>query len=288
MIGVVGAGLMGRGIAQVFAVAGHDVRIYDADPDQVASALADIARFTQRDVERGELSAADREAALARVVAVASLGEVSGGAELVIEAVVENLDVKRDLLAQLEASAEADTILASNTSALSITAIGADCDDPSRVLGLHFFNPVPRMPLVEVVSGLDTSPATILRAVALCQGAGKQTVEVNESPGFATTRMNAMIGNEAMYMLMEGVATASDIDKAMKLGLNHPMGPLELGDLVGWDTRLRILEHLHAELGEKFKPCPLIVEYVADGRLGRKVGRGVYRYDDSGRRTEHA
>jgi len=288
VIGVVGAGLMGRGIAQVFAVAGHDVRLHDADSAQVASALADIARFTQRDVERGELSAADREAALARVVGVATLGEVASGAELVIEAVVENLDVKRELLAELEASASSDTILATNTSALSITAIGADCHDPSRVLGLHFFNPVPRMPLVEVVSGRATSPATVVRAVALCQGAGKQTVEVSESPGFATTRMNAMIGNEAMYMLMEGVATASDIDKAMKLGLNHPMGPLELGDLVGWDTRLRILEHLHAELGEKFKPCPLIVEYVADGRLGRKVGRGVYRYDDSGRRTAHA
>jgi 3-hydroxybutyryl-CoA dehydrogenase len=200
----------------------------------------------------------------------------------VIEAVPERIDLKIELLRGLDALVGADAVFATNTSSLSITEMGGATSVPGRVIGMHFFNPVPRMKLVEIIRGLETTDAAFRRTEEVARAMGKEPVLVNESPGFVTTRINAMIGNEAFYMLEQGVASARDIDKALKLGLNHPMGPFELVDLVGLDTRLSILEHLHRTLGEKFRPCPLLVKYVKAGRLGRKVGRGVYEYLTTG------
>lgn len=206
--------------------------------------------------------------------------DAASKADLAIEAVPEEMSLKHNVLRQLDALCPPQTIFATNTSALSITEIAAAVKDPSRVIGMHYFNPAHIMKLIEIVRGLETGVRAVEVAQAVAAQSGKETVLVNEAPGFATSRINAMIGNEAFYMLMEGVASARDIDKAMKLGLNHPMGPFEMIDLVGLDTRLRVLEYLHATLGEKFRPCPLLVKYVKAGRLGRKVGRGVYDYPD--------
>jgi 3-hydroxybutyryl-CoA dehydrogenase len=209
---------------------------------------------------------------------VASLDEAARGADLVIEAVPERIELKLELFAQLDRTAPAHAILASNTSSLSITEMAAATRRASQVVGLHFFNPVHRMKLLEIVRALETSALTLQSCEEVGRRMGKECVTVRESPGFVTSRINAMIGNEAFYMLQEGVASAADIDKALKLGLNHPMGPFELVDLVGLDTRLSILRFLHRTLGEKFRPCPLMEQYVAAGRLGRKSGRGVYEY----------
>src|SRR5204863_2745274 len=197
----------------------------------------------------------------------------------VIEAVPEKIELKLDVFARLDGACAPHTVFASNTSALSITEMAGATKRPDRFIGMHFFNPVHKMKLVEIVRGLKTSDATFRIAEAVSKKMGKETVEVKESPGFVTSRMNALIGNEAFYMLQEGVASARDIDKALKLGLNHPMGPFEMIDLVGLDTRLSILNFLHETLGEKYRPCPLIEQYVAAGRLGRKTGRGVYEYE---------
>jgi 3-hydroxybutyryl-CoA dehydrogenase len=199
-------------------------------------------------------------------------------ADFVVEAAPERIDVKLALFADIERLAPPGAIVTSNTSALSVTEMAATLSEPGRVAGMHFFNPVHKMRLVEVVRALKTSDATIEVVRDVAARMGKETVVVRESPGFITTRINASLGNEAFYMLMEGVASAEDIDKALKLGLNHPMGPFELVDLVGLDTRLSILEYLHRSLGDKYRPCPLLVDYVKAGRLGRKVGRGVYEY----------
>jgi 3-hydroxybutyryl-CoA dehydrogenase len=199
----------------------------------------------------------------------------------VIEAVPEKIELKLELFAALDRHAPKHAVLASNTSSLSVTEMAAVTSRPAQVVGMHFFNPVHRMKLLEVVRALQTSDATLDAACAAGVAMGKECVVVRESPGFVTTRINAMIGNEAFYMLQEGVASARDIDKALKLGLNHPMGPFELVDLVGLDTRLAILRFLHRTLGEKFRPCPLMEQYVAAGRLGRKSGRGVYEYEGS-------
>ena len=218
-------------------------------------------------------------AALARLSLHDSLEEAAGDAEFVIEAAPEQLALKLDLLARVDGGAPLrSAILATNTSALSITELATALRDARRLGGMHFFNPVHKMKLVEIVRGLETSDETIAGIEALARAMGKETVVVRESPGFVTSRVNAMIGNEAFYMLQEGVASARDIDKALKLGLNHPMGPFELVDLVGLDTRLGVLEFLHKSLGEKYRPCPLLVQYVKAGRLGKKVGRGVYDY----------
>jgi 3-hydroxybutyryl-CoA dehydrogenase len=203
-------------------------------------------------------------------------------ADLVIEAVPENIELKVELFASLDKAAPAHAILATNTSSLSVTEMAAATSRPAQVAGMHFFNPVPRMKLLEIVRALETSDATLAACEAVGVAMGKECVTVRESPGFVTSRINAMIGNEAFYMLQEGVASAPDIDKALKLGLNHPMGPFELVDLVGLDTRLSILRFLHRTLGEKFRPCPLMEQYVAAGRLGRKSGRGVYDYPAGG------
>jgi 3-hydroxybutyryl-CoA dehydrogenase len=221
---------------------------------------------------------ADAVAARRRLRTVASLDDAARQADLVIEAVPERMDLKVEIFAQLDRVAPAHAVLASNTSSLSITEMAAATRRAPQVVGLHFFNPVHRMRLLEIVRALETSERTLAQCEEVGKRMGKECVTVRESPGFVTSRINAMIGNEAFYMLQEGVASAADIDRALKLGLNHPMGPFELVDLVGLDTRLSILRFLHRTLGEKFRPCPLIEQYVAAGRLGRKSGRGVYEY----------
>jgi 3-hydroxybutyryl-CoA dehydrogenase len=283
---VVGAGVMGRGIAYVAAVAGASTRLVDLDPTKLDDAIARIDRDLATGVERGKLDAATAEAARGRLATTTDLAAGCDGAGLVVEAVVERMDVKHGVLRTAEANATSDAVLATNTSAMSITEIVACLDDPSRGVGMHFFNPVPKMRLCELVRGLQTSDATMDRAEAAARAMGKETVRVEDLPGFATSRINALIGNEAMRMLEEGVASAADIDTAVKLGLNHPMGPLEMGDLVGWDTRLDILEYLAGTLGDRFRPTNLHRRLVAAGRYGRKSGHGVHRYDADGRRTD--
>jgi 3-hydroxybutyryl-CoA dehydrogenase len=281
---VIGAGVMGRGIAQVAAVAGSETRLVDVAATPLDEALRTIGADLDGGVARGRLSADAAAAALARITPTTDLAEGCAGAELVIEAVVERVAVKQAVLAVAAATAAPDAVLATNTSALSVTEIVGSLDDPSRGVGMHFFNPVPRMRLCELVRGRATSDATMDRAEAAARAMGKATVRVADVAGFATSRINALIGAEAMRMLEDGVASAEDIDTAVRLGLNHPMGPLEMGDLVGWDTRLAVLEHLAAELGDRFEPTDLHRRLVAEGRLGRKTGHGVHRYDPEGRR----
>ena len=282
---VLGGGIMGRGIARVFAAAGRDVRLRDVDDDALARSMATMRADLDRVVARGAMSPEDRDAVLGRITTTTSVEEAVADVDLVVEAVPEDLDLKRAIFEELDRLTAPDVVLATNTSALSVTHIASAARHPERVIGLHFFNPVHRMQLVEVVIGLATSDETTRRAVAACREIDKTTVEVADRPGFATSRINAMIGNEAFYMLMEGIASAEDIDTAMKLALNHPMGPFELVDLVGLDTRLSVLRRLHEGLGEKFRPCPLLVSLVEAGRLGRKTGHGVFRYDEDGNRV---
>lgn len=277
-VAVLGAGTMGRGIAHAALSAGFDTRLFDVASDMLEGGRAAIGDIVAKSVEFGKVAPADRDALLARLSTVSDLAQALDGADLVIEAAPERLDVKLRLFADIERLAPSSAVVTSNTSSLSITELAATFADPSRVAGMHFFNPVHKMRLVEVVRALATSDGTIDTVADAARLMGKEAVVVRESPGFVTTRINAGIGNEAFYMLMEGVASAGDIDKALKLGLNHPMGPFELVDLVGLDTRLSILEYLHRSLGEKYRPCPLLVQYVKAGRLGRKVGRGVYEY----------
>lgn len=275
-IAVIGAGIMGRGIAYAAAVGGFETSLYDESAEALSGALELIRTNLADAVERGKLGAEDSAAALARLE---PRQDMDGAADFVIEAIPENIDLKLQTFAQLDRICRGDAVLASNTSALSITEIAAATGRPGRVIGMHFFNPVPKMKLVEIVRGLETTEETIGTTTEVARRMGKETVLVRESPGFITSRINAMIGNEAFLMLEAGVATARDIDKALKLGLNHPMGPFELVDLVGLDTRLSILQFLHRSLGEKYRPAPLLVQHVKAGRLGKKVGRGVYDYE---------
>jgi 3-hydroxybutyryl-CoA dehydrogenase len=277
-ITVLGAGTMGHGIAHAAVAGGYPTRMYDVSPEAIGKGMAAIEQIVRKGVELGKLSAPDADAMLARLSATASLPEALQDADLVIEAAPERIDLKLALFAQIERHAPAHSVIGSNTSALSLTELAGSLAHPSRVAGMHFFNPVHKMKLVEIVQALESAPATLAAIEEVSRRMGKETVLVRESPGFITTRVNASIGNEAFYMLMEGVASARDIDKALKLGLNHPMGPFELVDLVGLDTRLSILEYLHRSLGEKYRPCPLLAQYVKAGRLGRKVGKGVYEY----------
>ena len=277
-ITVLGAGTMGHGIAHAAIAGGFDTRLYDVSGEMLAKARASIEAIVARSAELGKLGAADADTLLKRLRTSTSLAEVLDATEFVIEAAPERIDLKLALLADVERHAPAAAVIASNTSALSLTEMAGSLADPSRVAGMHFFNPVHKMKLVEIVRALETSEATLGTIEAVARRMGKETVLVRESPGFITSRVNAMIGNEAFYMLQEGVASARDIDKALKLGLNHPMGPFELVDLVGLDTRLSVLQFLHQTMGEKYRPCPLLVQYVKAGRLGRKVGRGVYEY----------
>jgi len=277
-IAVIGTGIMGRGIAYAAALGGYATLLQDANREQLERATNEISAILEKGVATARITDSDALDARKRLRAVASLDEAARGADLVIEAVPERIELKLELFAQLDRTAPAHAILASNTSSLSITEMAAATRRASQVVGLHFFNPVHRMKLLEIVRALETSALTLQSCEEVGRRMGKECVTVRESPGFVTSRINALIGNEAFYMLQEGVASAADIDKALKLGLNHPMGPFELVDLVGLDTRLSILRFLHRTLGEKFRPCPLMEQYVAAGRLGRKSGRGVYEY----------
>jgi 3-hydroxybutyryl-CoA dehydrogenase len=275
---------MGAGIAESFATAGAEVRLYDVDPLALERGRERIAASTGRAEERGRLAAGVGARALGRVELGTELEASVAGAGLVVEAAPERIELKLDLFERLDRAADPAAILASNTSALSPTRLAAATSRPDRVLGLHFFNPVPRMGLVEVVRGDRSSEETVARAVRAVRAIAKEPVVVADLPGFATTRLSALAGNEAFYMWMDGVAEAAEIDRAVRLGANHPVGPLELADMVGLDVRLAILDHLHQAWGEKFRPCPLLRRLVAAGRLGRKTGHGVYRYDADGRR----
>ncbi|MGE0864201.1 MAG: 3-hydroxyacyl-CoA dehydrogenase NAD-binding domain-containing protein [Vicinamibacterales bacterium] len=277
-VAVLGAGTMGHGIAHAAMAAGFDTVLYDVAQAQLDKGRAAIDAVIQKGVELGKVAADDAAAMRGRLRLTTVVADAVRQADIVIEAAPEKIDLKLSLFREVEAAAPAHAVFASNTSALSITEMAAVLDNPGRLGGMHFFNPVHRMKLIEVVKALDTTPETIAVMEAVSAKMGKETVLVKESPGFITTRINAMIGNEAFYMLQDGVASARDIDKGLKLGLNHPMGPFELVDLVGLDTRLSILQYLHKMLGEKFRPCPLLEQHVRDGRLGRKVGKGVYDY----------
>jgi len=275
---VLGAGTMGHGIAHAAMAGGFDTRLHDVSGSALEKARADIEAIVAKGVALGKVPAAGATAIVARLTTTSSLQEALADTEFVIEAAPERIDLKIDLLGRIEALAPKTAIIATNTSALSITEMAGSLQNPRRVAGMHFFNPVHKMKLVEIVEALDSAPETVQAIADVARRMGKETVLVRESPGFITSRVNATIGNEAFYMLLEGVASARDIDKALTLGLNHPMGPFELVDLVGLDTRLAVLEYLHRSLGEKYRPCPLLVQYVKAGRLGKKVGRGVYEY----------
>jgi len=269
---------MGRGIAYASALGGFRTALQDSSAPALEKAHAEISATLEKGVATGKVAGEDAAGAQRRLGLAKSLEDAVREADLVIEAVPESMELKIEIFEALDRLAPKSALLASNTSSLSITEMAAATSRPGQVLGMHFFNPVHRMKLLEVVRALETREEAIAAACAVGKAMGKECVVVRESPGFVTSRINAMIGNEAFYMLQEGVASARDIDQALKLGLNHPMGPFELVDLVGLDTRLAILKFLHRTLGEKFRPCPLLEQYVAAGRLGRKSGRGVYDY----------
>jgi 3-hydroxybutyryl-CoA dehydrogenase len=280
-VAVIGAGIMGRGIAHAAAVGGYRTILEDLLPAALRRAESEIRSNLDKAVELGKVAAPDADAAFRRVEYAGSVEEAAREADLVIEAVPEEMESKIEIFTLLDKICRPTTILASNTSSLSVTEIASVTYRAKKCLGMHFFNPVHKMKLLEVVRALETDEDTLATAVEVGKRMGKEVVVIKESPGFITSRINAMIGNEAFYMLQEGIASAADIDKALKLGLNHPMGPFELVDLVGLDTRLNILEYLHKSLGEKYRPAPLLVQYVKAGRLGRKSGRGVYEYPET-------
>lgn len=280
---VVGAGTMGHGIAQVCAMAGRPTVVVDLDAERVRSGLERVRRNLEGGVQKGKLDAGEVEACLGRLSGSTELEPAAARADLVVEAVPERLDVKRDLFARLERAARPGTILASNTSSLSITRIQEGLDDPSRVVGLHFFNPVHILKLVEVVRGGRTSGEVVDRVEAFARELGKEPIVVKDSPGFASSRLGIALGLEAMRMVEEEVASALDIDRAMELGYRHPMGPLRLSDLVGLDVRLDIARYLHQELGqEHFRPPAILERLVAEGKLGQKTGEGFHRWPAEG------
>jgi 3-hydroxybutyryl-CoA dehydrogenase len=280
-IGVVGAGTMGRGIAYAALLGGYRTVLEDVSPEMLEQGTAYIRQALEDGVARGKLTAEQRDKAIANLSTARSAEAVCREADLLIEAVPEEMELKLEIFTIFDKFAKPNAILASNTSSLSVTEMAAITFRAENCIGMHFFNPVPKMKLLEIVRALETSEEIVEACVEVGRRMGKEVVVVRESPGFVTSRINAMIGNEAFYMLQEGIASAEDIDKALKLGLNHPMGPFELADLVGLDVRLSILEYLHKTLGEKYRPCPLLAQYVKAGRLGRKSGRGVYEYDSA-------
>ncbi len=279
-IAVIGAGIMGRGIAHAAALGGYRTILEDLLPAALRKGETEIRASLDKAVELGKVTAPDADSALQRLRYAGSVEEAARDADLVIEAVPEELESKIEIFTLLDKICRPATILASNTSSLSVTEIASVTYRTKKCVGMHFFNPVHKMKLLEVVRALDTDDDTLATAAEVGKRMGKEIVVIKESPGFITSRISALIGNEAFYMLQEGIASAADIDKALKLSLNHPMGPFELADLVGLDTRLSILEYLHKSLGEKYRPAPLLVQYVKAGRLGRKSGRGVYEYPD--------
>jgi 3-hydroxybutyryl-CoA dehydrogenase len=283
-LGVIGGGQMGQGIAQVAAQAGISVTIVDAARDFAEAAVGKIKKQLDRLVEKGKLEAGARDQVMARLRPGSGLGDL-GEHDFVIEAAPEKEALKVEMFKSLGTICRDDAILASNTSSISITKIGAASGRPDRVIGMHFMNPVPLMKLVEIVRGLPTSDATVETTTALAHRFGKTTIGARDIPGFIVNRMLIPLLNEACYGLYEGLGSAADIDTGVRLGLNHPMGPLELGDLIGLDTCLAIAEVLQRELGDdKYRPCPLLRQYVAAGWLGRKVGRGFYEYDSQGQK----
>jgi 3-hydroxybutyryl-CoA dehydrogenase len=287
-VAVIGAGIMGRGIAHAAALGGYRTLLEDVLPATLRRAESEIRANLDKAVELEKISAPAADAAFSRIEFAGSAEEAAREADLVIEAVPEEMESKIEIFTLLDKICRPTTILASNTSSLSVTEIASVTYRAKKCLGMHFFNPVHKMKLLEIVRALETDDDTLATAVEVGGRMGKEIIVIKESPGFITSRINAMIGNEAFYMLQEGIASAADIDKALKLGLNHPMGPFELVDLVGLDTRLNILEYLHKSLGEKYRPAPLLVQYVKAGRLGRKSGRGVYEYPEAKRSQETA
>lgn len=279
-VSVIGAGIMGRGIAHAAAMGGYRTILEDILPASLRKAETDIRGNLDKAVELGKVSKEAADAAHKRIEYATSVEEAAREADLVIEAVPEEMESKIEIFTLLDTICRPHTILATNTSSLSVTEIASVTYRAPKCLGMHFFNPVHKMKLLEIVRGLESDQETIDAAHEVGRRMGKEMVVIRESPGFITSRVNALIGNEAFHMLQEGVASAADIDKALKLGLNHPMGPFEMVDLVGLDTRLHILEYLHKSLGEKFRPSSLMVQYVKAGRLGRKTGRGVYDYPE--------
>ena len=277
-VAVLGAGTMGNGIAQVCATAGMEVAMRDVEQAFLERGLQQIDKSLAKLLEKGALSEESRAAARARIRTTTDLKSAVEDADLVVEAIPERMELKIETFAFLGQHAPKHAILGTNTSSLSVTEIAAASGDPARVVGLHFFNPVPLMKLLEIVRGLGTADATVDAARAFAERIGKEPIVVKDFPGFATSRLGVILGVEAIRMLESGVASAEDIDKAMKLGYRHPMGPLELGDLVGLDVRLAILEHLHKELGEQFRPPALLRQMVRAGKLGRKSGEGFYKY----------
>jgi 3-hydroxybutyryl-CoA dehydrogenase len=283
-VAVIGAGIMGRGIAHVAALGGYRTILEDILPASLRKAEGEIRANLDKAIELGKIAKPEADAAFGRLEYAGSVEEAAREADLVIEAVPEEMESKIEIFTLLDKICRPSTILASNTSSLSVTEIASVTYRAKKILGMHFFNPVHKMKLLEVVRALETDDETIAAVAEVGRRMGKEVVVIKEAPGFITSRINAMIGNEAFYMLQEGIASAGDIDKALKLGLNHPMGPFELVDLVGLDTRLHILEYLHKSLGEKFRPSPLLVQYVKAGRLGRKSGKGVYEYPDQAKK----
>lgn len=281
-IGVIGAGTMGHGIAFVFLAAGHPVSMCDADGPSLEGARQQIDRLFGRAIEKQKATEVSRDAALARLTMTGTAAEASDGASLIIEAVPERLELKRSIFRELEAHAPSSALLASNTSSLSIGEIARPLRHRDRVLGMHFFNPVPVMKLLEIVRGPDTSTEAVDRARRFAEAIGKTAIVVGDTPGFATSRLGVVLGLEAIRMLEQGVASAEDIDRAMELGYNHPMGPLRLTDLVGLDVRLAIAEHLHTTLhDDTYRPPALLRRMVADGKLGRKCGQGFYTWENA-------
>ena len=273
---------MGRGIAHAASLGGFRVMLQDVNSEMLENALEGIRKEMQRAVERDRLDGGAMREGLERIASTESLKEAVEEADFVIEAVPEEIELKLEIFGRLDERCPERAVLATNTSTMSPTEIAAATRSPERCIAMHFFNPAHKMKLVELVRGLETADETVEVARNVAERMGKETVEVEEFPGFVTSRINCLVGNEAMNMLVEGVASAADIDKALRLGLGYAMGPLELADLVGLDARLRNLEYLHQTLGEKYRPSPLLYKLVAAGHYGRKSGRGIYEYDEDG------
>jgi len=282
-VGVLGSGQMGRGVAHVAAMADYNVIFYNHRIATLEKALQYIEKELNKGIERGKVTEEDRDRTLKNITITENLEDLAE-ADFLIESLPEILEIKQKVFADLDKICRPEVIFATNTTSLSITELASVTDRTDKFIGMHFFNPVHKMKLIEMVNGLETSAETTDITRELGISFGKEVVTVKESPGFVTSRIQAIIGNEAFIMLNEGLASAEDIDKACKLGLNHPMGPFEMIDFVGLDTRLKSLEYLSKMFGDKYKPAPLHVQYVKAGRFGRKVGKGVYEYDENGKR----